>query len=852
MSRTREPSQKNAPYTGMTLPNIPRIAADEKSRQKYLSEYDKYEPELRRHHLGGVDTTNTIGLKDVPANFDRTVPSLFGPTEAELEYERARENRKHQTIRRGERAHAARGTSLSAAAMGPTDTAYPGPGTRRSMAPLPPTPSAATAAAIAAPADNAFNNASRPSSARAAGTAAAAAAASAGAEEGAATVTWGDADATSTPPANPSAAPGDPAAPPFTEATAATPSAAAAVTIVSPACMLRPPSTSPGRPARTAMSAPRARTAPSVKSPPPPAQRLGQRFGVSSATPRPPPGLMRSRPPPPPPPRPASVSPARPRTAVSTRRLANAEATARVLHVLLDPPPQYASALDLNLSFFDLSWLRNGEATPLNLTTLSNHSTDDAGFQAPRINSPRSVITMLEHGATPKDWDPVQSTASVAAMTAGREYAPDATAVQAEVREQRRAHVQAQREALRRRLQDSYAALCARANFNDVVTWYRRLRQADMLAETPLEEEDRVSLATAVLQRQERQRRVFETNKLRMMRQVQQAQEVLERQAVSEQRKAQAETEAEAERLRKAQEEQESRRMQQVRLEGHRLERQRREEAYRQQLEMRLAKAESRNAERAAARERQLQAAHQQREAQEAERLRRLQRNTAVLEEQAAAVEERRREKEAKAEETRTAREARLAREHRALAEKQLRAAQLRDEARQRAAEADEAAREAARVRQEQAELRLYDFYLRRQEEAAARAAVEAAHHERLNEVRAQALEREEQFRAAVEDSMAQHEQQHREARLRQVSEALWRRESDWEEQEAKAYAVLQQHRITEFNKLHNVVDLLEKRKAANAIMRQRQLVCEQAMRDREKLRMERDALKQHITSIAP
>ncbi|KAK7197902.1 hypothetical protein NESM_000744600 [Novymonas esmeraldas] len=826
MSRTREPSQKVIFSSGgMTLPNIPRIAADEKSRQKYLSEYDKYEPELHRHHLGAADTTNTIGLKDVPAEFDRTVPSLSGPTEAELEYERAREHRKTHALRRGYRGGAAAADS---------ETAAPVP--RRSLAP-PPQPQPLLEMGSEEPLpplQRASPSASRPSSA-------AAVAAAAPAAEDSALPTTDDADATRAPAA-----------------------AAAVVVVVDPAAPApaaapapRPPSAR-GRPgpladSTVAGSHPRAHTAPSLKVPPT-ANRLGQRTGPSSAAPTRVP-RPRSRPPPQPVrfSAPAVVTPPtlrRPRTAMGTREAPTAESTARVLRVLLDPPQQFASSLRLNLSFCDLGWLRDGQPAPHHLTTVANYSGDDAASPHFRINSPRSVIALLENGVQPKDWNPNTAAASAAAaLSALGTTTPDTAAVQAEVREHRRAHVQAQRDALRHTLQDTYALLCARAPLNEIVDWYRRLRQADMEVNVALEEEEQQSLATAVRLRQERQRRVFETNKLRMMRQVQQAKEMQERQDASDQRKVQAEAEAEEARQRKALEEQEGRRQQLARLEAHRAERQRREEAYREQLQARLSKAELRNVERAAARERQLRAVQEQREAQEAERLRRLARNTALLEEQAATQEQRRLEKDAKLEQLRVTREARLVEEHRVLVAKQQRAAQLREEARQRAVEAEEAVRQAAMQRQQHADERLREFHLRRQQEAAERAAVEAAHYDRIDEVRAQAFAKEEQFKATVEEKLQQHEDLYRQSRSRQVADIMWRREADWEAEESKAYAVLQMQRIVEFKKLHTVVELLEKRKVANAIVRQRELVCEQAMRDRDSLRLERDALKRRVTS---
>ncbi|KEG12398.1 hypothetical protein DQ04_01741000 [Trypanosoma grayi] len=90
--------RKNSPYKErgptMTIPNIPKVT-DERARMKLLCDYEKYEPELFKHHLGTPETTRTIGLKLVPVDFDRRVPSRNEPTIAERELE-ARKRNKNQ------------------------------------------------------------------------------------------------------------------------------------------------------------------------------------------------------------------------------------------------------------------------------------------------------------------------------------------------------------------------------------------------------------------------------------------------------------------------------------------------------------------------------------------------------------------------------------------------------------------------------------------------------------------------------------------------------------------------------------------------------------------------------------
>ncbi|EKG00855.1 hypothetical protein TCSYLVIO_008181 [Trypanosoma cruzi] len=77
----------------VSIPNIPKVL-DERARMRLLCDYEKYEPELLKHHIGTPETTQTIGLKLVLTDFDRRLPSSSEPTIAEREYEARRRNRK--------------------------------------------------------------------------------------------------------------------------------------------------------------------------------------------------------------------------------------------------------------------------------------------------------------------------------------------------------------------------------------------------------------------------------------------------------------------------------------------------------------------------------------------------------------------------------------------------------------------------------------------------------------------------------------------------------------------------------------------------------------------------------------
>ncbi|KPI87370.1 hypothetical protein ABL78_3558 [Leptomonas seymouri] len=800
----------------MQLPNIPRLSADEKSRSKYISEYEKFEPELRRHHIGTAETTNTLGLKDVPADFDRKVPSLSEPTKAEIEFAR-----QHPSRSRSAKKSTAGGI---AAVLAATAAQLTSNGTISALTATSSAKRGTVRLSTLVPQPLLRGNGaeSRPPSAQ-------------------------TASAEVPPPKDSKELPPPVAAVPPSEAAEA-PAAEAAPTSTSRAPRFSTAASQPSLLKKPTLDVKASMTQPHIRSAPPPTKIFASTAAAtvparkSAAAPR---GnsVRWTRISPSQPPQPPAVANA------ST----TAEQTARVLCVLLEPPKQYVTSLDLDLSCFDLDWMRSGAAPPSRMTTITNYGDTPGGISpSTKINSPRSAITLLEHGVSLKDWivsDTDSSIAGSAGVRLPSDSAEQSARLCAELQQHRRAHLQAQQKAAQEELEKSYLALCSRTSLQQLLTCYQQVRHSFLHPDADLDEEEKAALSTVVMQRQQRQRRVFETNKIRMLRQVQQAKELHVRLEAAERRQQQAEADAEEERRRKVAEEMIARQLQQQRLEARRAERERREEAVQVELQARMKKVEARNAERLAARERQQRALRQEREAQTAERDRRMERNTALLEEQAALRQQKRLEKEKKLEELRRAREAKMAEEQRLQVEKQLRAAQQRDEARRRAAEAEEAARTAALERHAQVEAQLQAFHARRREEAFQRAMAEAEHHKRLEETRAEAFAKEEKFKATIQEKLQQHEERYRSTRAQQLAELAWRCEAEREELEDKAYAVLQLHRMAEFNKLHTVADLLQKHKAASAVSRQRQLICEQAMRDRERLREERDALKQQLAS---
>eukprot|EP00672_Neobodo_designis_P015256 CAMPEP_0174845072 /NCGR_PEP_ID=MMETSP1114-20130205/11500_1 /TAXON_ID=312471 /ORGANISM="Neobodo designis, Strain CCAP 1951/1" /LENGTH=591 /DNA_ID=CAMNT_0016079319 /DNA_START=76 /DNA_END=1847 /DNA_ORIENTATION=+ len=106
---------KNAVMKPVALPTLPRC--DENNRAKWVSEYDKVEAELLKTHVPGSGTT-TLGLRQIPATFDRTIP----PPDIETEGDERRRRRAAGIPR-------ARTTDPGASAGGPSapDSPYGSP-----------------------------------------------------------------------------------------------------------------------------------------------------------------------------------------------------------------------------------------------------------------------------------------------------------------------------------------------------------------------------------------------------------------------------------------------------------------------------------------------------------------------------------------------------------------------------------------------------------------------------------------------------------------------------------------------------------------------------------------------------
>lgn len=460
------------------------------------------------------------------------------------------------------------------------------------------------------------------------------------------------------------------------------------------------------------------------------------------------------------------------------------------------------------------------------------------------ITSPRSVLVLLRSGVAMEDLqatvEPSDLEAATQPLMGKRPDAETQKAVLQRLTQQRRA----QSEALLNALVREYNSFCSQVQLDSLIAAYHRVVEEEKQQVT-ISEEDQASMATAVLLRQERQHRVFESNKIRMLREVQQAREAHDRHVIAEERHREAEAEAELLRTTKAKEREEQRQRQQERLEARREEREAREEVYKQLLEERLTKASERSDERARARERQVQARHAQRLAREEERQRRISRNMAVVAEQAVALEKKREEKDARLVELRQEREARLQEEHTVLHEKQARAARQREEAKARAQDVEDQLRIASEEAFHAAEVRYEEFRAHRQEAVAERTAREAQHQQRLEELRDDLFKKYDSIRTATIEKHRRCEENWVATQKERLVNLMWKRETELEQARMKTYSIRQQQRVAEFQKLQTVVNLMAKRRAADVVVRQREVIYEQAMRDRVVLREERETLKE-------
>ncbi|CAD2212851.1 hypothetical protein AGDE_15390 [Angomonas deanei] len=179
---------------------------------------------------------------------------------------------------------------------------------------------------------------------------------------------------------------------------------------------------------------------------------------------------------------------------------------------------------------------------------------------------------------------------------------------------------------------------------------------------------------------------------------------------------------------------------------------------------------------------------------------------------------------------------------------RQEKAARAREEARRRADEEEQRVREVALARQREVEKRLEEFERERQEKRLTRAREEEEKEQRRELARLKEEQKEEEFKAKVIRTQQEHEAAYAEAQKERELELALRKEKEREEIEEKLYAVRKKKRVDEFCKLRTTADLFEKRKAADAVEEQRNLIYEKMMTERKLLNEERDQLKKTIS----
>ncbi|EPY35183.1 hypothetical protein AGDE_07546, partial [Angomonas deanei] len=522
--------QDNTKTQGMLLPNIPKLT-DDKSRVKYMTDYEKYEGELHKHHLGPA--TNTVGLRSLNADFDRRVPSLDEPMDVDRLY--GQQKKKNTTTRGGSGKTNSRSITPVPLATAAAETKS---ATRTSVAPL--SGEVEPVKEKSVPVQNSGNSS-----------------------------TVEDAKPAAAPQSNPSKKANSVtkegkrqsarSAPPVKDTTPATLGSAMVRTAgrtTKPAATGRSSSETPVpthsfKPASTAPTS----------DPLDPRLKFTE-AARNTALPR---GDTETKAP-----------------LLGTSGSNDVEGCAELLRLLVTPPYEYADSFLLEMEGIDLSWLAGKRPRPAVLTSIEQLS--PTGGTVPTLYSPRSALVCLRNGVSMADLKPSVSEDQLPNEKNLRE----AVSVFRSERDAKR------RSRLLGMLRADYRELCAKVDVERLIEAFHHPPPPKALSDPP----------TALLQRQERQRKVFETNKVRMEKQVEYAKETQARRLEAEERLRQAEEEAQLALEEKKRKEMEAKALQEERLERQKQKNKEMEEFYQQQLDTRIALAEERSKQREEAQER--------------------------------------------------------------------------------------------------------------------------------------------------------------------------------------------------------------------------------------------------------
>lgn len=824
----------------MVLPNIPKMT-DDKNRIKYMTDYEKYEPELLKHHLGPVDTTTTIGLKNVAADFDRTVPSADDPTVAEVEYE------KYMALRN------ARRKKKGFSAGSPTKS-KPKP-----AAPPLPTATPPVATSNAAPPSPSTTPTRKPTPERMDATIASA-------EEGA-NVPF----------------------PPLADGSASSPSAEAGKVVV------HTPSSSSTHPQRSRQQSKvgadgqiSGRASVSGKptfqpAPPKPAAPLADKPAASSrsrgsifvdrsplkssvtsekkTSPR--------RPPPPrkpltevrPPPSARSMEAFLTADDLKTKSTMDAEDVqkyltdncprqapvvgtsvqpadlgsevaecADILRVLVNPPPEYSASVKLDIRGMEIDWIAGKRRQPPNLTTLQNWQSMTASNGVPKITSPRSVLVLLRNGVSTRDLRHLREEDDT--------ILPQDPILRTAVKRFRVEREKSKREELCEMLLNDYLSVCAQFSLQELLFAVNR---------APNVAEKNTKTPTSLLERQEKQRKQFEINKVRLVRTNELAESLLAKKIAAEDRRLKAEDEQRDLADAKRRQQEEAKRLQQQRLAEQKAKIEEMERVTVENLKARQMKAEKRNEERIEAQERQFQQQQQLRRDKEAERKRRFAHAAMLQEQQAEEVQRKREAVEQKLEEIEESKRLKALEDHRLLIEKQARVREARKEAALRALEQEEQIKQVAIAKQQQVDERIQKFIETREEEAQRRVVVEQQKAAKRQEAFQHAVEIQEVFQQNIAAKRKKHDQVF-DAIVEEKNLSLTlQREVHREEMAGKASSICMLQRVEEFKKLRTVAQLIEKKLVADHLKEQREAILAQSLAERDKLASEKEALRRKL-----
>lgn len=546
---------------------------------------------------------------------------------------------------------------------------------------------------------------------------------------------------------------------------------------------------------------------------------------------------------------------------LAASRLPTTHECARMVNNILLPPASFKASVRPNLEYIDLRWIskyKSGDHVACGLTL---DSMREDIFTAPAanntaLNSPRSVIVLLRNGCTVEDLQvrPMEyfrsgkNKTSTAHHSSSLALGPSSysSEMNDELALLAHKHFEDRRSSLAAALRLEYHSLCREVSLLELLEEAFNLRNANRI------DDDGATTGVTFLQARKDRLAIRQQIEMEQIAKQQESAEQLRRKVAENEEKRfladlehkkrmEAKREAAFARQREAEKRQEQLRQSTTKL----------QEEYQERLEERKHRLELKELKlqenRLAHREELRRIAQQTAAKREA----RISRQQELQEQLINSLQERRQQQEELEQERILKKEKDLQVHREQLLASQKLAQERREESKRTAAQLEEEIKEKAIEKAEQAAQRLQEFNARKRQQFAEQALEETKKSEQRKQTFEQAVQRQEERKSTFLAKRSAHDQRYMELETIRNHDIAKQQELERQEEDDKRLYVKRRTQAMQFDQLMSIGNIEQKKEKGEAVSRQRDKLVEHMLKEREKLRLQRERYNEDLYSKA-